>query len=149
MYQELKLKEEMVNKVYYCLNVIANHEAEILRFRMLAKVSQTGSKKRTISKSTDISKIYMNYNHGKHYILIKDPETMKKSKVIQEPPLSKNIHLNEDLSESANSRVQGLKNSILINPETKMPTIDRTVLKHPVKSNLLNLLSNSKAQHPQ
>ena len=93
----------MVNKVYYCLNLIANHEAEILRFRMLAKVSQTANRKRTITKSTDVSKIYMNYNHGQHYLLIKDSETMKKSKILHEPPLSKNNKINDELySESHN-----------------------------------------------
>lgn len=56
---------------------------------MLAKVSQTSNKRKYISKSTDIDKIYNNYNNGKDYIIIRDTETMKKSKIIQEPKLSR------------------------------------------------------------
>lgn len=48
---------------------------------MLAKANQTGNRKRIIAKSTDIDKIYKNYNNGRDYIVIKDSETMKKSRV--------------------------------------------------------------------
>jgi hypothetical protein len=49
---------------------------------MLAKVGQTANRKRIIAKSTDIGKIYNNYNNGRDYIVIKDSETMKKSVVL-------------------------------------------------------------------
>lgn len=51
---------------------------------MLAKYNQKGSKK-TITKSTDIHKVYMNYNNGKDYIMVQDTEIMKKSKVMLDP----------------------------------------------------------------
>ncbi len=51
---------------------------------MLAKYGQKGSKK-MFTKSTDIHKVYMNYNHGNDYIMVKDTEMMKKSKVLPDP----------------------------------------------------------------
>ena len=72
----------MLEKVNSCLNIIANHEADILRFRMLSKVGQAANRRRKIIKSTDISKIYMNYNNGSDYLIVQDTETMKKSKIL-------------------------------------------------------------------
>lgn len=48
---------------------------------MLAKISQTGNRRKQITKSTEIDKIYNNYNNGKDYIVIRDTEAMKKSKI--------------------------------------------------------------------
>lgn len=48
---------------------------------MLAKVSQTANRRKLFSKSTEINKIYMNYNNGHDYIIVKDSEAMKKSKI--------------------------------------------------------------------
>lgn len=62
----------MVEKVQTCLNYTANHEAEILRFRMLSKVGQAANRRRKIIKSTDIGKLYMNYNRGNDYLIIED-----------------------------------------------------------------------------
>ena len=52
---------------------------------MLAKVGQKASK-RTITKSTDIHKIYMNYNNGNDYIMVKDGDPIEKSRIIPDPP---------------------------------------------------------------
>jgi hypothetical protein len=39
-----------------------------------------------------------------------------------------------------------LKNSIIINPEARLMTIDKTARKHPVQSSLLNLLTSSNSE---
>lgn len=118
---------------------------------MLAKVSQTSNKRKYISKSTDIDKIYNNYNNGKDYIIIRDTETMKKSKIIQEPKLSRidnkpnNLISDEELIkmsiEQKNNKLKSIKNSIIINPEARLLTIDKTIRKHPVQTNLDHLVN--------
>ena len=50
----------------------------------------------------------MNYNKGRDYIMIRDSETMKKSKIIHDFPHVKSI-ANEN-------KLKSLKNDILINP---------------------------------
>ena len=50
----------------------------------------------------------MNYNKGQDYIMVKDSETMKKSKIIHDFPTVKSI-ANE-------SKLKSLKNDIIINP---------------------------------
>lgn len=96
---------------------------------MLAKVNQKSNSRSYLTKSTDIHKIYMNYNNGNDYIMLKDSEIMKKSKVVYDPP-----HL------------QSLKKDIVINPETQpVFSVDKTVKKYPVRSNLNLLGANSRA----
>lgn len=51
---------------------------------MLAKYNQKGSYKK-FTKSTDIHKVYMNYNKGKDYIMVNDTEMIKKSRVVEDP----------------------------------------------------------------
>lgn len=51
---------------------------------MLAKYNQKASYKK-ITKSTDIHKVYMNYNQGKDYIMVNDTEMIKKSRVVEDP----------------------------------------------------------------
>ena len=75
---------------------------------MLAQINQKSNSRRYLTKSTDIHKIYMNYNKGQDYIMVKDSETMKKSKIIHDFPTVKSI-ANE-------SKLKSLKNDIIINP---------------------------------
>lgn len=85
---------------------------------MLAKVSQTANKYRRISKSTDFHKIYANFNHGNDYIVIKDAEMGRKSRVVADPPqvntrllkqMSKEEHMLENKLKSRKS-IAPLKN---------------------------------------
>lgn len=39
---------------------------------MLAKVGQSTNRRRSLTKSTDIDKIYNNFNNGKDYIVVRD-----------------------------------------------------------------------------
>ena len=50
---------------------------------MLSKFGQKASKK-NITKPSEVQKVYMDYNHGKDYYMIKDDE-MKKSKIVPSP----------------------------------------------------------------
>ena len=87
IYSELKPPQEIGARIYECLNLLSDHEAKLLKFRMLAKVSQNANKYRRVSKSTDLHKIYANFNHGNDYIVIKDSLMPAKSKVIADPPV--------------------------------------------------------------
>ena len=71
-----------------------------MKTKMLSKISQSRTR-RTIEKSTNINRIYNNYNHGRDYIMIKDTDGMKKSRIT--PDLTR--------KESKN------KHEIMINPE--------------------------------
>ena len=48
---------------------------------MKAKANQKLGK-RSISKSTDLHKIYLNYNNGNDYIMIKDNEAATRSRIV-------------------------------------------------------------------
>ena len=69
------------------MNILAQHEAKILKFRTLAKLSQKTNKYRKISKSSSVHKIYSNLNHGHDYIVMKDSEINRKSRVVADPPV--------------------------------------------------------------
>ena len=53
------------------MSILSGYQAEILKIKIKHKANQKFSK-RNITKSTDIQKIYMNYNRGNDYIMVKD-----------------------------------------------------------------------------
>ena len=71
IYANLKPNEETTKKIHEGLSILSGYQAEILKIKIKQKNNQLYSK-RNISKSTDIQKIYMNYNRGKDYIMVKD-----------------------------------------------------------------------------
>ena len=71
IYVNLKPNEETTKKIHECMSILSGYQAEILKIKIKHKANQKFSK-RNITKSTDIQKIYMNYNRGNDYIMVKD-----------------------------------------------------------------------------
>ncbi len=71
VYQSVKCNSDLAKKMEESLNVLSDHEATLLKNRLLGAFSQKGKIK--LTKASSLKKLYMNYKPGSDYYEIKLP----------------------------------------------------------------------------